>query len=345
MKVLIVGSTLDPQVAAKREDFMTACRELGAALARAGIDIVVGSDSDNAADRYVMEGMATVEGRHRVWILRPESRETPSADWLAAIGGRIEIFQRRVRGTWSAGRVPQILAADAVLLIGGAGGTLASGYVAPALERPVLAVASFGGAAAKLWPDLEPYYNRLGELSHRVGDLREGWKPSNADLAVQVIKELIKRRTFRIQPRLPLGIYMISLILCLIAWVYLFTNPLTHASYSFFAMLGLAGLLGTILRNNLRMVFDPTASFSWNELLIEVGAGLLLGFSLALLYLVGSLTVTGKTEAVLLPDSNEAYQRVAVVMTLLGLGGGLMIEQAADRIRRWFTERLASSGE
>jgi hypothetical protein len=93
------------------------------------------------------------------------------------------------------------------------------------------------------------------------------------------------------------------------------------------------------------MVFDPTASFSWNELLIEVGAGLLLGFSLALLYLVGSLTVTGKTEAVLLPDSNEAYQRVAVVMTLLGLGGGLMIEQAADRIRSWFTERLASSGE
>src|SRR5215472_11925479 len=50
-----------------------------------------------------------------------------------------------------------------------------------------------------------------------------------------------------------------------------------------------AGFLGTILRNNLRMVFDPTASFSWNALMIEVGAGLLLGFALALLYLVGSL--------------------------------------------------------
>ncbi len=105
-------------------------------------------------------------------------------------------------------------------------------------------------------------------------------------------------------------------------------------------MLALAGLLGTILRNNLRMVFDLTASFSWNELLIEIGTGLLLGFALALLYLVGTLTVTGKTEAFLLEDAEKGYQRVAVVMTLLGLGGGLMIEQAAERVKRAFAETI-----
>ena len=325
-----------------RDEFISGCRELGVAFARAGFDIIVGSESENVADRYVLEGMATVEGRHRVWILRPETGEMHFADRLAANGGKIEIFHRRVRGSWSAGRVPQILAADAVLLVGGAGGTLTAGYVAPALERPVLAVASFGGAAAKLWPDLEAYYNRLGDLSDQVGALRERWKSGNADLAVRIIQELVKRRIFKSKPRLPLGVYMSSLVLFLVLWVYLFTNPFVHASYSFFAMLGLAGLLGAILRNNLRMMFDPTAIFSWSELLIEVGAGLLLGFALALLYLVGSLTVTGKTESVLIPDSNEAFQRVAVVMTLLGLGGGLMIEQAADRVRGWFAERLSS---
>jgi hypothetical protein len=240
--------------------------------------------------------------------------------------------------------VPQILAADAVLLIGGAAGTSMSGYVAPVLERPVLAIASFGGAAAKLWRDFETYYKNLGELSGRVGDLHERWKTSNADLAVQVIKELIRRRAFKAKPRLPLGVYMASLTICLMAWVYLFTNPFTKTSYSFFAMLALAGLLGTFLRNNLRMVFDPTASFSWNELLIEAGAGLVLGFFLALLYLVGALTITGKTDAVLLPDGPGSFQRVAVVMTLLGLGGGLMMEQAAERIRGWFAQKLGSSG-
>jgi hypothetical protein len=339
MKVLIVGSSRDSDTAAA---FNIACRELGAALARAGIDIVVGSDSE--ADRYVIEGAETVEGRHRVLILRPEAGGPPIADSLPTAGARIELLQKRVRGSWSASQVPQILTSDAVLLIGGGEFTLTCGYVAPALERPVLAIASFGGAAGKLWTDLEPYYNRLGDLSHQVGDLREAWKPNNAALAVRVIQELIKRRIFKTKLRLPLMFYIALLLLCLISWVVLFTNPLNHATYSFFSMLAVAGLLGTILRNNLRMVSDPTANFSWNELLIEIGAGLLLGFSLALVYLVGALTITGRTESILLPESREAFQRVAVVMTLLGLGGGLMIEQAANRVRRWFAETLESVG-
>jgi hypothetical protein len=344
MKVLIVGSTHDSVTASLRDEFVVACRELGAALGRAGIDIVIGSDSDNAADRYVLEGLARSEGRHKVWVLRPDHGEAPFADRLGTLSDRIEIFQKRLRGSWSAGRVPQILAADAVLLIGGAGGTLTTGFVAPALEKPVLAIASFGGAAEKLWADLEPYYRKLGDLSHQVGDLREHWKTENAELAVRVLKELIKRRIFRERPRLPLGVYMTVLVTLLVLWVLLFSNPLSCPAYSFFAMLAIAGLLGTILRNNLRMVFDPTALFSWNELIIEIGAGLLLGFALSLFYLVGALTVTGKAGAVLLPEKDEDFQRVAIVMTLLGLGGGLMIEQAAVRVRSWLSEQLDSAG-
>jgi len=343
MKILIVGSTHDAIVAAKRDEFVAGCRQIGAALARAGMDIVIGSDSENAADRYVFEGVASVKGHHRVWILRPEQGETTFVEKAASFSGDIEIFQKRLRGQWSAGRVPQILAADAVLLIGGAGGTLTAGYVAPALERPVLAIASFGGAAAKIWPEFEPYYNQLGELSHKIGALREQWNPADAELTANVLKELIKRRIFKTKPRMPLGIYMTSLVLLLFLWVFLFAKPFADPSYSFFGMLAVAGLLGTFLRNNLRLVFDPTARFSWNELSIEIGAGLLLGFSLALLYLAGSLTIVGSTQAVLLPVGSGGFQRAAVVMTLLGLGGGLMIEQAADRVRGWFSNGLVST--
>jgi hypothetical protein len=341
MRVLISGAIAHEANGSINQNFIGACRDLGAALAGAGVEIVIGSDKPHTADRYVVDGAATVEGRHRVWILRPDSDDRPFADQSAAVAKRIEFIHKRLRGPVSAGRVPQIQAADAVLIIGGFRGALASGYVAPALERPVLAVASFGGAAAELWPYLEPYYIGLGDLSGHVGNLREPWRAENADLCVRIIKELVKRRVFRRQPRLPLGIYLTLLLLCLVSWVILFTNPLGHPSYSFFAMLAVAGCLGTILRNNLRLIFDPTATFSWNELFIEIGAGLLLGFALALLYLVGSLTITGKTQAVLQPDD---FQRVAVVMTLLGLGGGLMIEQAAERVRRWFAESFQASG-
>lgn len=236
--------------------------------------------------------------------------------------------------------MPQIQAADAVLLIAGASGTLTSGHVAAALERPVLAVGCFGGAAADLFPNLEQYYTRIGDLSDQVGNLQEPWKAGNAVLAVDILKALVRRGVFRRTPRLPLGIYLTLLIACLVSWVLLFANPAENRAYSFFSMLAIAGLLGTILRSNLRLIFDPTATFSWNELFIEMGAGLLLGFALALLYFVGAITITGNTESVLVPKTDGDFQRVAVVLTLLGLGGGLMIEQAADRLRRWFIDHF-----
>lgn len=230
-----------------------------------------------------------------------------------------------------------------MVVIGGGSGTLTCGYIGPALEKPVLSIPSFGGAAETLWSELQPYYGRLGEVSDRIGNLARNWTASNADLAVLAVKEMIARRTFKATPRLPLGIYMVTLVTCLALWVILFTKQFEPAAYSFFSLLALAGLMGSILRNNLRMIFDPTALFSWNELLIEIGAGLLLGFALALLYLIGALTVTGST-ATLVPADTAAFQRVAVVMTLLGLGGGLMIEQAAERVRRWFLTRLNAPG-
>ena len=105
-------------------------------------------------------------------------------------------------------------------------------------------------------------------------------------------------------------------------------------------MLAVAGILGTILRTSLRLIRDDTATFSWNHLLLELAAGLLLGFALALLYLVGSITVSGKAE--LLTADPGGFQRVAVVMTLLGLGGGLALEQASDRVSRWFDDQFHS---
>jgi len=343
MKVLIVGSTHNLAPDVTREGFIQACRDIGTSLAEAGVEIVIGSDGENTADRYVLEGVAKVAGKHKVWVLRPASEDTPFADRPAWLNEQIVFKYSRLHGPWSAGRVPQILAADSVLLIGGGKGTAGSGYVAPALERPVLAIASFGGGAAELWPYLERYYSQLGELSDQVGALRERWQTKNADLAVRVLKDLVRRQLFRRSPRLPIGIYLVLLLLCLGGWVALFAfPPPNHTAWPFFAMLGVAGILGTLLRNNLRLIFDHTAVFSWDELIIEIGAGLILGFALSLLYFVGVVTITGGTDSVLSPSQVKPgdFQRVAIVMTLLGIGGGLMIEQAADRVQGWFTERF-----
>lgn len=342
-KILVVGSMRDLEGKVQK-DFQQACRSIGAALGRRGHEIIIGSERPVTADRYVVEGLASVDGkRHRVWVIRPDDGGYPFSGSELEKTGRIELCSERLRSGWSAGRVPQILAADVVLLIGGSTGGLTAGQVAPALQKPILAVASFGGAAKELWPDLAPFYRRLGKMSTRVSNLCGVWQPDQAELVVDALEALVRRNPFRTTPRLPLGFYMFSLVALLATWVWLFTMQLTDRSQIplvFFSMLGVAGLLGTMLRNNLRLMNDPTATFSWNELAIELGAGLILAFALALLYLVGAIAIKDADSPSLLPTGPDNFQRVAVIMTLLGLGGGLMIEQASRRVRGWYLERL-----
>lgn len=335
MKVMIVGSK--DVTDAKAPAFAEACRQIGAKLAESGIGIVIGSERPRYADRHVLDGFAETGKLQPVVLIRADKEETTVIDGYA--GSKISLTSRRVT-SWLAGRVPLLLKADAVLVIGGGERSASTAFMAVALEKPVLAVGSFGGSGEELSKEFEPYYRNLGQVSEDIDALTRTWSKGNAKLVVDALKELVARGVFRTKPRQPLGIYMGLMMLCLATWVAIFNTDRLAYSYSLFIILGVAGLLGTMLRNNLRMVFDPTARFSWNELLIEVGAGLLLAFALALLYLVGAVTIKGSAE-VMFPAGPAEFQRVAVVMTLLGLGGGLMIEQAADRVRGWFLERFA----
>jgi hypothetical protein len=336
MKVLIVGSDLG-MVQGQAEAFRGACHEIGAALAESGIDIVIASEDEHYADRYVLEGLAQAPQPRTVVLIRSYDEQTAFLDQLVA-EGRIKLTSSSVR-SWLVGRIPLILESDAVLVIGGRDNSASTGGMAVALEKPMLAIGGLGGAGATLWKELNAYYGTLGRVSSDINKLNAPWSPDKARLVSSVLKELVQVRAFATKPRLPFGLYMGLMTLCLASWVIVFNTDAIPYSYSLFIILGVAGLLGTMLRNNLRLVFDPTARFSWNELLIEVSAGLLLAFALALLYLVGAVTIKGSAE-VMFPTGPAEFQRVAVVMTLLGLGGGLMIEQAADRVRGWFLERL-----
>ena len=341
MRVLVVGSLHFPGAEEARTAFQQACREIGSALVRAGFELVVGSDGPNTADRYVIEGASEVEGKHRVRVIRPESGDTPFAREAEQFS-RLEFVFQRHQGPWAAGRVPQVLAADVVVLIGGGGGTESAGHIAATLQRPVLAVACFGGAAATMWRHLAPYYERLGELGERLNAFREAWHPSDAQLAAEALPPMVRSGVFRTRDRRPLIVLLGFQILLFATWLLLFTHPnMGNASYSFFALLAVASFLGTGLRASLKMVFDAAADLSWDQLLVDASAGLILAFGLSLVYLVGGITLFGDPTTVLLPKELPAFQRAAVVMTILGLAGGLMIEQVAEWLKGWLVDRLA----
>lgn len=346
MRVLIVGSLNHREEDASTTDFADACRAIGAQLATEGIELVVGSSGARTADKYILEGAASVPGTHKVWVYRTEDGETPIMPQTDTNKTTLTCFYKRLRGPWAAGRVPQIQAADAILLIGGARGTAQVGYAAAALGRPALAVGGFGGAAEELWPQLQPFYERAGRIADEIGNLREKWKPEYAELTVRALKILVRRGVFKRSNTQGSALTLILNIFLFTAWVWLFVDPPIQLHASIFALLAVSAFLGTALRVALRGVLDPAEQKTAEVVLAELSAGLVLAFALAMLYLAGSFTFTGKFQPFAnVNEVGEDYRRVAVGMTVIGIAGGWLLERVAERLTRSFGQRLAEDDE
>lgn len=150
MRVLIVGSLHFDGSKAVKPGFESACRDLGAALATRGHEVVVGSASEKTADRYVLEGIGSVAGDHRVFVYRPSAHDSLDKFVRLGLGSNVLLSYHRAEGTtWATGRSSQIQVSDGVIVIGGGRSTLEVRYMAPVLGKPVVAIASFGGAAAQ----------------------------------------------------------------------------------------------------------------------------------------------------------------------------------------------------
>jgi len=212
-----------------------------------------------------------------------------------------------------------------------------------ALEKPVLAVACFGGSAADTWTQFEPFYERLSTTREQVGNLREEWHAGNDEIVAKVLTELVRRKLFS---RTRLAVDALPLLLnvaLFISWVWLFVAPPKPWQASFFALLAVSAFLGTALRGSLRMVVDPAESPSRSGLIAEFSAGLVLAFALALLYLAGSFTFTGGFKVISAKSTLDDYQRVAVAMGLVGIAGGWLLERVAENLTGWFSSRLPNA--
>jgi len=337
VKILIVGSMSHLASGAERHSFKIACKEIGKALAEAEHTIIVGSNLENTAERHVVNGANTVTGPHRVVQITPYEAELFPRDNFKNI---IFEFFPPSKDSWVIGRVDQILAADGVIVIGGGRKTLQAGLTAPILERPILPIPLFGGAAKELWDQIVSDYKKLGGLAANAQNLQGQWQSSFADLSVKSMEDLVKRNPHRSDSRTPQIILSLLVLGLLAAWVSLFIWSPEPKNLTFFVMLGISALLGTGLRTSLQSINNVAHRISWIQILSETTAGLLLAFGLFLVYVVGGFTATGKWEFVKLADNND-FLRVAITMSILGFAAGFLIERASERLSKWFGEILA----
>lgn len=352
MKVLIVGSldqehdTVDEEkealaTAAKveQDNFVSACRQIGVAFANDKRAIIVGSVKEGTADRYVLEGMNSVAGKHTVIVVLPDDgRTAPNASEFPNL-----TFTSRRRGqNWTVARAFQIKEADVVVAIGGGSGTLQAGLMAPALEKPTLAVRAFPGAARELWSTFRSDYERADISGRDIGLLEETqWTAETAEVVTRSALCLVKRNPYHVN-QIPILLGLMAIVLAMMAgWITLFLNPnwlpvsdpASKFSYATFILLGLAAFLGSGMRTALPMLEGRVVALM--QLVSEMIVGIFLAFGFMLIYLASGILIVGQVNI-----DAEGFRNAAVTTSLMGFAVAFFAERAANKLREQLGERL-----
>jgi hypothetical protein len=210
------------------------------------VPVIACSISENTLDRFVFEGMNSIEGPHPVQFFLPdeEYQNGPPADLDAfrQSASNLEISPITVNGGWRPTHVRAIREADVVLAIGGdergTGNVIASAEV---LEKPVLVVRSFQGAANNAWQDLSHYYTDPEKQTL-------GASPSDSWPAeiVKLCRDFAKRNPMRRSKLLPGIIAAFVTVLLLVAWLVLIGS---ESVVQITVLAIIAATLGVVLRH------------------------------------------------------------------------------------------------
>lgn len=155
--IAIVGSVVE-----SREDYEpplrsgadapAACKELGRALAEAEYRLIVYSGGCDYIESYVVSGYIESGRAQRdsIQIRYPNGEGTPrftEEDTHAAIfDSRPDAYEN-----WQVSFYSSLKDADGILVLGGGPSALVAGIIAQSLEKPIVAVSTFGGSAETVW--------------------------------------------------------------------------------------------------------------------------------------------------------------------------------------------------
>lgn len=358
----------------KQQQFIAACKALGAALAGRGHTIMLGVPQweklreGRTVTTYVIEGANLIpqkdNKRHNIIFygpMEPEPRDTTDKvlDTLQEIKNlpNIALIDKFLgKGDWSAAMIPDVSAADALIMIGGGEGTASIGYAAYSMMKPVVAITAFNGAAEsmckeQLFTEYERFVKQDDISPSELRMLNANWSskddsPENAIIAqgiVSLTEKLIKvygqsnSRSSHI-----LLLTVLGLLIFLPLWVVIFLQlpiGLTR-NVAFFLLLFISAVLGTGLRTLTSYQENRIVQLHYLGLGIDITIALLVAFGLALIYLIGGISFTGKV-VVLQSQSEETFASIALTMSLLGLTAGYLVP--LDRIRQQLEKMITQS--
>jgi hypothetical protein len=334
----IVGNVkLDPAAPAAAE-------ALGRELAKAGFRILVYSSGADFLEGCVVRGYVAsrLAARCSVQVRYPFKGDKPA---FAEQQSNEEVFDWRpdYSQDWELSFYQSIDEVDGLLLMGGGNSTLIAGVVAMGHEVAMLALAGFGGNAAKVWEALRPGRDLLTADEYSLM-ARPGWNDERAAECVAAIKAQIARKAERERLRrleerrreisvtrhagFALALFLLAVLSVPMAWGWSLpqtsvpTNPLLVLWLLFLTPL-LAGVSGSTVR----LVFDAregSVPLSSQSAITTAALGLIAGGVAGLLFITAQVT-TAEAPVGQIVSTQQAAKLLPFGL-LIGFIGGLTMD-------------------
>ena len=321
----------------KSDGAPAAAEALGRELAKAGFRILVYSSGVDYLEGCIVRGYVAsgVHGRNSVQVRYPLRGEKPAFPEQQTHG---EIFDWRPDHSqdWEMSFYQSLNEVDGILLVGGGVSTMISGVVAMGHRIAILAIASFDGAAAKVWGALRP-----GPDLPSADDVslmaRPGWGDDRAadcvaTLKAQITRKVEEERQRRIDERrretwvtwqalFALLVFAAAVVSVPVAWAW----PLGEvpAIWLLFMTPLLAGVAGSTIRS----VFDlrqGSAPLTGQSAVTTAALGLIAGGVAGLLFITAQVTTTPASGGHIV--LTEQARRLVPFGVLIGFVAGLTLD-------------------
>jgi hypothetical protein len=237
-----------------------------------------------------------------------------------------------------------------VILLSGAEGTEVTGYYAFLLQKPLLPIPVFEGSAKQLWNNYKNLYGTVGFTDDENRFLFAEWGKKSPSCISSALKKLSARNPFSKEARqswlVTTGIGGVAVGL-LVAWpiaLSLGQNETLPRDACVIAIVLISALLGTTLRQVLRLINDRPAKIDLHLLVVEGAAGAILAFGFLLLFYLGIVAITGApisfTDYPNAGDATRAFRRASVALSALAFGAALLLERAAKVLAQRFSATI-----
>lgn len=344
--IAIVGSAslqreYNPPIA-DVEAAISAAESLGRELALSGFRIAVFSSEADFIEKSVVKGYVS-SGRAEVRSVVVHCRFGKDSDF-AELSVFPECFDVRPdpASDWEVGYYRALLTVEGLLLIGGGRSAFTAGLIAISRGIPVVALATMGGAAQRVWRRLPGEHELVSDED--ISDMAAAWATSSAATLVASLSrqhELLAERRrqaeedLRRAGRREFAGLVVGFVLLLLA---LTAIPISYAvppgtALGISSLVGaplLAGACGAIMRN----AFDDTQRWG-RTMMLGTSAGVVT----TLLFLAAQLTTT--------PDvlTTEASRRLLFFILPVGFISGLTFDAVYNRLRAQDVSFTSSLGQ